>query len=492
MKWTVNHTVLSGYLLLVILLAGTYVFVSVRTADLDRSVPEQQYNPRLEALRGLLEDLRAQQQARQAHLLAGASNASREEAEASRVHFLEGLAELEKPEWGPQDRALLSRARRLLASLDSSASEALQRASDQPLAGSAYQTYRREVEPLQIEVEGLLWQLMNAERRAGQLSAFRLLVGRSLATMVLLAVLLGVVAVIAIELRVNRPLRRLAQAARRLGEGQRGCQVNVPPEGDVRALAQAFNEMSLQVQRLDRFRSEFVSNVSHELRTPLVSIQQAVSLLADGVPGPLKDHQRDLLDIIRTNQQRLKKLIEQLLDLSRFEAQDLRLQFQKTDMLALAEECVRAMQPLAKQGGIRVNIEAPEKLSPIWVDQERIRQVLTNLLGNAAKFTPEGGRITVRLWEEQPELRCDVIDTGPGVPTDELEVIFDKFYQVRRQKGAKTEGTGLGLAISKAIVSAHNGRIWATSTLGEGATFSFSLPKLQSEQTLPEGKPSER
>jgi signal transduction histidine kinase len=153
-----------------------------------------------------------------------------------------------------------------------------------------------------------------------------------------------------------------------------------------------------------------------------------------------------------------------------------------TDLRKLVEECAQAIEPLAKQNQISIEIETPERLSPIKIDPDRIKQVVTNLLSNAVKFTPEGGHITVRLWEDNRALRCDVIDTGPGIPSDELEVIFDKFYQIKQGKGEKTEGTGLGLTISRGMISVHGGRIWASSTLGEGATFSFSLPKQYSEQ----------
>ena len=186
-----------------------------------------------------------------------------------------------------------------------------------------------------------------------------------------------------------------------------------------------------------------------------------------------------------------------MLDISRLEADEMVLQFQKTAMLQLVEGCVREIEPLAAQSGIRVEIVAAEELGEVWVDQERIKQVVINLLGNAVKFTPNGGQITVRLWEEGAPLRCDVTDPGPGIPADELDAIFDKFYQVKQGKDRKTEGTGLGLAISRGIISVHNGRIWATSTLGEGATFSFSLPKPRpgqrgTEETHGEGQDTHR
>lgn len=498
MRWTITYSVLAGYLILVILLLGTNVLLSWRVGTLDREDASLLHTPKLDAIGSMLEGLRVQMHGERFGVLADSGTVAGEQVDLARAGFLRELAGLEELDWDTQGRASLARVRKLYAELDSLAAAAQQHASGgREGTASAPWMYRSRMEPLQRELEGVLWELREQEGRLEQLKGVCQLVRRSLASVTLLAAVLGIGVAVITTLQVSRPLRSLAQAARRLGEGRLGYQVPVESDDEVGTLARAFNEMSVRLERLDRFRSEFISNVSHELRTPLVSIQQAVSLLRDGVPGPLNDHQEDLLDIVRANQQRLKKLIEGMLDISRLEADEMVLQFQKTGMLELAEECVREIEPLAAQGGIRMEIVAPEKLGEVWVDQERIKQVMINLLGNAVKFTPNGGRITVRLWEEDAALRCDVADTGPGIPSGELEAIFDKFYQVRQEKDRKTEGTGLGLAISRGIISVHNGRIWATSTLGKGATFSFSLPKPQpgqraSEETRGEGQNTHR
>jgi signal transduction histidine kinase len=234
---------------------------------------------------------------------------------------------------------------------------------------------------------------------------------------------------------------------------------------------------NLRLTELDRLKSDFVSNVSHELRTPLTAIKGAVDLVLREVAGPLTEKQTHYLTRVRSNTQHLAGLINDLLDLSKIESGKTEMKSSRVSLAGLVHEVVETLRPVAAEKVITVEATISEPSILVWADRDKINQVLMNLIGNAIKFTPAQGRVTVSASRNGKEsVQVSVSDTGPGIPQSEKEKIFDKFYQIAQAGDVKPKGTGLGLAICRALVELHGGKIWVESEPSGGSIFYFTLP----------------
>jgi signal transduction histidine kinase len=231
-----------------------------------------------------------------------------------------------------------------------------------------------------------------------------------------------------------------------------------------------------ELRRLSELKTDFISMVSHELRTPLTSIKGFVKLVLVEDLGPLTAQQRECLAVADAEADRLTHLINDLLDVSRIDAGRMTFTWEVLHPNELVEQVMQTLHPQAVELNLHLEAALPESLPPIRGDRQRIIQILTNLLGNAVKFTPAGGRVRVSAAVESGLLVVRVADTGVGIPAHAMPRIFDRFYQVDGAGPRSRGGTGLGLAITRQLVELHGGRIWASSTLGEGATFTFTLP----------------
>ena len=227
-----------------------------------------------------------------------------------------------------------------------------------------------------------------------------------------------------------------------------------------------------QVRRLETVRRDFVSNISHELRTPLASLKALVDTLRDGALEDPPAAQR-FLSRIEVEVDAMTQLVQELLELSRIESGQVPLQRRPVDVTEVVVPPVERLRPQAERAGLRLSLRLPSDMR-VLADQERIQQVVTNLVHNAIKFTPPGGEITITASHVGQEIVVAVQDTGVGISADDLPRIFERFYKADRARSGG--GTGLGLAIAKHIVQSHGGRIWAESVEGRGSTFSFSLP----------------
>ena len=237
-------------------------------------------------------------------------------------------------------------------------------------------------------------------------------------------------------------------------------------------------ELEIRNERLlelDRLKDEFVALVSHELRTPLTSIRGYLELVMDGEAGPVTDDQRQFLGVVERNANRLLDLVGDLLFLAQIEAGKLSLEVGAVDLAALAAESVETARPLAEEKGVTLTL-ATSPLPLLAGDRARLAQLLDNLVSNAIKFTPEGGRVDVRASASNGNAILEVRDTGMGIAAEEQEHIFERFFRTSRATEQAIQGTGLGLAISKAIVHAHGGAITLASSEGEGATFKVAIP----------------
>jgi len=235
---------------------------------------------------------------------------------------------------------------------------------------------------------------------------------------------------------------------------------------------------AMERQRVEHMKDEFVNTVSHELRTPLSTIQEFTGILFDQISGPLTEQQRDYLAIIRSNIERLTRMIDNLLDMAKIDAGHAVLRKSVTEVAPLIQQTVQSLRPIAKHKGIELEVRVPDELPSLYADADKVTQVLINLLSNAIKFTPGPGRVTVSVSEGESDLAFSVADTGVGIAEADVPKLFEKFSRVHQASGDEaTRGTGLGLAISKRLVELHGGTIGVTSRPGQGSAFTFALPK---------------
>jgi PAS domain S-box-containing protein len=225
------------------------------------------------------------------------------------------------------------------------------------------------------------------------------------------------------------------------------------------------------LKQVDRLKNEFVSAVSHDLRTPLATIHGFADVLAHMVDGEAQEY----AERIKGQATRTAKLVEELLDLGKIESGMEALQ-EVVQVEQIVAEAVEAAKFQAESCGVTVQAEMPSLDRPVLGNPLRLRQVLDNLIGNALKYTPTGGSVTVRAWEEEDWITVTVQDNGVGIPREALPRIFEKFYRTPQPGPTRVAGTGLGLAIVKAVVEQHGGQVWVESEVGEGSTFSFTLP----------------
>ena len=282
---------------------------------------------------------------------------------------------------------------------------------------------------------------------------------------------------------MRRPLEELVEASGRLAGGDLDARVKVGGLSETAALGKAFNEMAIELQRragerdeLETMKDEFVLTASHELRSPLTSVQGFAELLMLE-RDKLAPKQAETVEIILDNTRHLVRLLNDLLDLARSDAGRLTIKRTPTETRPLVEDAARTMrsQTESKEQSLRVAIE-PD-LPPIDVDRDRIRQVLVNLLTNAHEYCPQGAEISLKAERVGAEVQLVVSDDGPGMATDQLEHIFERFTRGDAGLTQHVGGTGLGLAISKSLVELHDGTIEVSSAPGRGSTFRVRLPE---------------
>jgi signal transduction histidine kinase len=253
-----------------------------------------------------------------------------------------------------------------------------------------------------------------------------------------------------------------------------------------RELEAATNELrsaNQRLQELDRLKDDFISTVTHELRTPLTSIRAFSEILNDN-PDLDAGQRRRFLGIVIKESERLTRLINQVLDLSKLESGSAEWRPAEVDMCDVVEEAVSSTAQLFRDRDVALETRLPASCPPIYADRDRVVQVLLNLLSNAAKFCePHRGRVIVSLSRGSDSVQCDVEDNGAGISPAHQKVIFEKFRQAGDSISAKPQGTGLGLPISRSIVQHLGGRLWVSSTPGAGARFSFTIPLARERET---------
>jgi two-component system sensor histidine kinase GlrK len=301
---------------------------------------------------------------------------------------------------------------------------------------------------------------------------------------IILLLIFSTAAALAIALALTRyiarPISEIDAAIRQLGGADFSRPIAVRGPEDLRYLGRRLDWLRRRLDEFETQKNRFLRHVSHELKTPLTALREGAELLNDQVAGPLAPPQRQVVGIMRDNSVKLQRLIEELLDYQRALHAAASLEVKPLQLAVLVEEAVRPHHLAAQAKGLHLAIEAEP--ATVEADPEKLRSIVDNLVSNAVKFTPPGGTVTVSARVIAGEAVIEVLDTGPGVPQEERESIFDLFFRGRRTEhttpsgGTRVKGTGLGLAIARELVEAHGGRI-AVLAADAGGHFRVTLPR---------------
>jgi signal transduction histidine kinase len=301
------------------------------------------------------------------------------------------------------------------------------------------------------------------------------------------AFLIGLLAALWTAAQLTHPIYLLAEGAKSLGDGNLDTQIDIKRNDEIGLLAEEFNIMAVKLKELDQLKDDFVSSVSHELRSPLSAISGYVELLtAKPLEQIAPEKRTKAFNIIQESTGRLTQFINDILDLAKLKSGRVEIRKGPFDVKRASDEILGLFSPLFDKKKIQSFSYIDQDIPVIQADEEKVKQVITNLISNALKFTPEGGAISVSGQKDHEFLTVSVSDTGIGIPADYVGQIFERFKQVpgTREKIGGPKGTGLGLAIAKGIVEAHGGRIWVESTVGKGSTFRFTLPLAASAEPV--------
>ena len=287
---------------------------------------------------------------------------------------------------------------------------------------------------------------------------------------VVLALVLGLV----LSRTMSRPLKELSSAARRAATGDLSQKVEIKSKDEIGLLANSFNQMMEDLERLMASRRQMTADIAHDLRTPISVILGHSEAVHDGVIEP----SQETFEIVRDEALRLERLVKDLKDLSMADIGELSLELKPVSPGGILDQLEKSSLPLMVSKDISLQKDVAEDLPAVMVDEDRILQVAHNIMDNAIRHTPQGGRISVasRVDETGHFVQFEVLDGGPGVQPDELEKIFNRFYRTDPSRQRDREGSGLGLAIARSITEQHGGKIWAESALGSGLSIKFNLP----------------
>jgi len=284
------------------------------------------------------------------------------------------------------------------------------------------------------------------------------------------ALVLGALLSLFFTRMVLRPLHQMTDSARMISEGNYSSRVRADSSDEIGELAAAFNQMARNIERVEKLRRDMVSNVAHELRTPLTNIQGYLEALQDGVVLPTQE----IFDLLREETLRLTHLVEDLLQLARADAAKVGIFKEDIDISALTVRILKSFDLRFAEKGIRVERELGDKIHAM-ADRDKIAQVIENLIKNALQYTPEAGRVRVRLQNAKGKVRFTVENSGPGIEPGDLPFIFERFYRGEKSRSRDYGGTGIGLTIVKELVQAHGGEVGVQSTAAE-TLFWFMLP----------------
>jgi signal transduction histidine kinase len=288
----------------------------------------------------------------------------------------------------------------------------------------------------------------------------------------LIAVALALVLVQVLAHGMTYPLREMVSASRAMARGEYGRRVTATSRDEVGELARAFNAMAAELEEVDRMRKDLVANVSHELRTPISALRALLENLIDGV----EPVERSTLETTLRQVERLGGLVEQLLELSKLESGAVPLARARIDLRPVVEQVLDESRPQAESRGVGLTLDGDPEVG-LRADEHRLHQVVANLVSNAVRHSPEGSRVSLRIAGDDGRARLEVADEGPGIPAEEAERVFERFYRSDHARTATEGGSGLGLAIARWIVELHGGTIRAEPVEPHGCRMVVELPR---------------
>lgn len=304
--------------------------------------------------------------------------------------------------------------------------------------------------------------------KEARMSLFKLLIAS-----ICVSAFLSIVLVYFLSLRISKPLKEINKAAKTIAGGEFKQRVNIKSNDEIGELATSFNQMVIALENLEDMRRGFIANVTHELRTPMTSIRGFVEGILDGtIPA---DKQSYYLNIVKDEASRLSRLISDLLDLSKMEAGEIKLSLRDFDINELIRRCIITLENQITEKNLEIEAEFQKEEIYVNADSDGIERVVINLLHNAIKFTPQGGKITLASYRSRGKVYVSVEDTGVGIDKDEINLIWERFYKSDKSRSKDKTGTGLGLAIIKNIINEHKQTIKVESEVGKGTKFTFTL-----------------
>ncbi|BCJ88293.1 HAMP domain-containing sensor histidine kinase [Effusibacillus dendaii] len=296
------------------------------------------------------------------------------------------------------------------------------------------------------------------------------------------ALLVALGAALIVSERMARPLIQMQEVASAIMRGDFSQKAKVSGTDELSTLGSSLNQLAAHLKILQESRAEFLSNVSHEIRTPLSYIQGYTQIVREGLAASEEERQK-YLDIIQDEIGRLQGILNDLMSPVRFEEAKLEIRPTPVELVPLIKKTLHTLEPFANQKQMVLTYHGTPHLPQVYVDKDRIEQVLLNLVHNAVQYSDVGCRVDIKTRFSEEQVFVSIEDNGPGIPQQELSLIWERFYRVEKSRNRALGGTGLGLPISKQIIEAHNGQIQMTSQPGEGTLVSFVLPRYRPDRT---------
>jgi histidine kinase len=309
---------------------------------------------------------------------------------------------------------------------------------------------------------------------------FQAALTQALVVAALMATVAGLATSLLLMREILRPLREIARSSQRIAAGHYDERVVLPASDELAAMAASFNQMAAALEQVEQQRVTLIGNVAHELRTPLAGLEGYLEGLFDGVLR----NDPETLSTMQHEVRRLRRLVDDLQTLSRVEAGQVQLHFERVDLAGIVQRVMAQLRPQVLARCLEFELEKPDLALPVYADDDRTAQILLNLIGNAIRYTPDSGCITIRVATADGNAQVIVQDTGIGIPAEALPYIFERFYRVDQSRARSSGGSGIGLTIARHLAWAMGGEITATSAgLESGSTFTLTLPLDQTPES---------
>jgi len=337
--------------------------------------------------------------------------------------------------------------------------------------------------PIGGETQGYLYIILGGEQYDTALNMIResYIVRTSIRTLLITIAFTGIIGLILFAF-LTRRLRSMTTVVDEFQEGKLDKRIKVNSKDEIGQLGETFNQMAdtieanvEELKRIDKLRRDLVANVSHDLRSPLASIQGYLETILIKESRLDPEERKEYLETILRNTEMLNKLVEELFELSKLDAQQIEPNYELFSIAELAQDAVMKLKPAAEKARVELQANLSEQLPMAYADIGMIERAMSNLIENAIRYTPSGGEVQVNLNRQEENIRVEVSDTGPGISEDDLPYIFDRFYRVEKSRTRKQGGTGLGLAIAKKIIEIHDHTLEVDSQVDVGTTFMFDV-----------------